>query len=188
VINSFRRCVIDITDVHHASDLFAWRTWLERHHAQSKAIWLVTDKRVPNISYLEAVEEALCFGWIDGIAKRIDPHCTAQRFTPRRANSHWTELNKERARRLIVLGRMTDAGCAVLPDLSLEAFRIAPDIQAALRADPQTWHHFQAFPDLYQRIRIGYIEEMRRNQPVFESRLRHFLERTRQNKQFGGIR
>lgn len=165
----------------------AWRDWLEQHHDDASEIWLVTDKRQSSLTYLEMVEEALCFGWIDGIAKRVDEHSTAQRFTPRRQKSHWTELNKERARRLIAQGRMTEAGQRTLPDLSLESFTIAPDIERALKSDPQTWQHFQAFPDLYRRVRIGYIEEMRRNPAVFDSRLRHFLKRTRDNQQFGGL-
>ena len=164
-----------------------WRDWLEQHHDQASEIWLVTDRHRSSPSYLESVEEALCYGWIDGIAKRVDAHSTAQRFTPRRSTSHWTELNKERARRLIAQGKMTEAGKQTLPDLSLEAFGIAPDIEDALKSDPQTWQHFQNFPALYQRVRIGYIEEMRRNPAVFDSRLRHFLKRTRDNQQFGGL-
>lgn len=140
------------------------------------------------MSYLEAVEEALCFGWIDGIAKRIDPTCVAQRFTPRRKRSHWTELNRVRARRLIGEGRMTEAGRAVLPDLTLKALRIAPDILTALQAEPETWAHFEALPETYKRIRIGYIEEMRRNPKVFQSRLQNFVTKTRHNKQFGVTR
>ncbi len=140
------------------------------------------------MAYLDAVEEALCFGWIDGIAKRLDEHRTAQRFTPRRTRSHWTELNKERARRLMGEGRMTDAGRAVLPDLSFSAFVIAPDILAALQADPVTWANFQAFPASYQRIRVGYVEEMRRRPEVFATRLSNLLKKTHANRQFGGTR
>jgi len=83
---------------------------------------------------------------------------------------------------------MTEAGRRALPDLSPEAFRVAPDILAALRADPETWTHYCAFPELYRRIRVGYIEEARRDPKVFRSRLEHFLTKTRQNKQFGGTR
>lgn len=178
---------MNITTTLQPSNRAAWRDWLEQHHDNASEIWLVTEKRQPSVSYLEMVEEALCFGWIDGIAKRVDAHSTAQRFTPRRKQSHWTELNKERARRLIAQGKMTEAGQRTLPNLEISAFSIAPDIERALKSDPQTWQHFQAFPSLYQRIRIGYIEEMRRNQPVFDARLRHFLKRTRDNQQFGGL-
>jgi uncharacterized protein YdeI (YjbR/CyaY-like superfamily) len=139
------------------------------------------------VPYLHAVEEALCFGWIDGIAKRLDAERLAQRFTPRRAKSHWTELNKERARRLIAAGLMTDAGRATLPDLSVESFRIADDILAVLQADPLVWEQFQRFPAFYQRIRIGAIEEARRQPAVFAQRLDTFLSKTRHGVMFGSL-
>jgi uncharacterized protein YdeI (YjbR/CyaY-like superfamily) len=181
---------VPITETFEAADRAAWRRWLTERHASAREIWLLLPKASSGLrplSYLDAVEEALCFGWIDGIAKTFDTQRTAQRFTPRRPNSHWTELNKERARRMIAAGLMTDAGHAVLPDLSPESFRIADDILAALQADPQTWTTFQRFPALYQRIRIGYIEEMRKQPAVFKQRLDHFLRKTRQNKMFGTI-
>jgi uncharacterized protein YdeI (YjbR/CyaY-like superfamily) len=168
----------------------AWRQWLAEHHAAVPAIWLIRFKAGagrPSVSYLDSVYEALCFGWIDGIAKGVDAERTAQRFTPRRRNSHWTELNKERARHLIAAGLMTDAGRAVLPDLDVEKFRIADDILAALKADPQVWEQFQQFPPLYQRVRIGYIEEMRKQPPIFAKRLDHFIAKTRRGQQFGGL-
>jgi uncharacterized protein YdeI (YjbR/CyaY-like superfamily) len=177
---------VEVTATYKATSRTAWRAWLEQHHSDTSEIWLVQEHGKTKLSYLESVEEALCFGWIDGIAKRLDAHRTAQRFTPRKPKSHWTELNKIRARRLIAAGHMTEAGRAVLPDLSPEAFQIAVDIEAALRSDPEIWQNFSAFPDDYKRIRIGYIEEQRRNKTVFDLRLRHFLNKTRQNKQFGG--
>lgn len=168
----------------------AWRAWLSEHHQTTSAIWLITYRPPairPSAPYLDAVEEALCFGWIDSIAKRLDTERSAQRFTPRRAKSHWTELNKERARRLIAAGLMTEAGRAVLPDLDIASFRIADDLLAALQADPETWAHFQQFPAVYQRIRISYIEEMRRQPDVFRQRLNHFLRKTRQGTMFGTL-
>jgi uncharacterized protein YdeI (YjbR/CyaY-like superfamily) len=141
--------------------------------------------RKRNIEYIDAVEEALCFGWIDGIEKKLDNYSSVQRFTPRRKNSNWTELNKERVRRLIALGRMTPAGMKVLPDLSLEAFRIPDDILTAIKDDPCAWEHFQDYPDLYKRVRIGYIEEMRKNAPEFAKRLSNFIRKTCENKLYG---
>jgi uncharacterized protein YdeI (YjbR/CyaY-like superfamily) len=179
---------MEITDTFYAPDRTAWRQWLAEHHATAREIWLISYARTtgkPSVLYLHAVEEALCFGWIDGIAKKMDTERTAQRFTPRRPRSHWTELNKERARRLIAAGQMTPAGQAVLPDLSLTAFQIADDLLAALQADPVVWENFQRFPPLYQRIRIGYIEEVRKQPTVFQSRLANFLNKTKQNKTFG---
>jgi uncharacterized protein YdeI (YjbR/CyaY-like superfamily) len=169
-------------------DRAAWRAWLAENHATATSIWLISygpRGALPSVPYLQAVEEALCFGWIDGIGKRMDAERTAQRFTPRRPRSHWTELNKERARRLIAAGLMTDAGRAVLPDLSVEAFRIPDDILAAIQADPAAWENFQRFPPLYQRIRVGYIEEVRRQPAVFQQRLQNFLEKTRRGVMYG---
>ncbi|PTA69412.1 YdeI/OmpD-associated family protein [Deinococcus arcticus] len=172
------------------ADRAAWRRWLQVQHASAAEIWLVTARqgRARAVPYLDAVEEALCFGWIDGLAKRLDEEWLAQRFTPRRPGSHWTELNKARARRLIEEGRMTDAGRAALPDLTLRPVELAPDLRAALEADPVVWRHYQALPEAYRRIRIGYIEEMRGRPAEFEKRLGHFVARTRQNKQFGVMR
>jgi uncharacterized protein YdeI (YjbR/CyaY-like superfamily) len=182
--------MVDITETFHAPDRAAWRAWLSDNHTTAKEIWLIAyDKEtgVPSVSYLDSVLEAICFGWIDGIAKRMDSERRAQRFTPRRPKGNWTELNKERARRLIEAGLMTDAGGATLPDLTIEAFTIAPDILAALQEDPQLWANFQAFPPLYQRIRVGNIEEQRKNPELFQKKLANFLSKTRDNKMYGGM-
>lgn len=179
---------VEITETLHAADRKHWRQWLEKNHDQAKEIWLVSygkESDKPSVGYLDAVLEALCFGWIDGIAKKMDAERSAQRFTPRRSKSHWTELNKDRARRLIADGLMTEAGKRVLPDLSEEAFKIPPDILKALKDDPQTWDNFQQFPASYQRIRVGFIDEMRKQPDVFQKRLANFLTKTRQNKMFG---
>jgi uncharacterized protein YdeI (YjbR/CyaY-like superfamily) len=181
---------MEITETFYAADRAEWRRWLMENHASAREIWLLyytKNSGKPSIPYLHAVEEALCFGWIDGIQKKMNPDCNAQRFTPRRPKGNWTELNKERARRLIASGQMTEAGLRVLPDLSIESFRIADDILEALKADPQVWENFQGFPPLYVRIRISYIEEMRKQPAEFQKRLTRFLEKTRQNKMFGGI-
>ena len=94
------------------------RKWLEENHQSKKEIWLVQYKKAakkPSINYVQAVEEALCFGWIDSTEKSIDTERYATRFSPRRSKSNWTETNKERARRMIADGKMTEAGLAALP-------------------------------------------------------------------------
>lgn len=95
-----------------------FRKWLIQNHKTRKEIWLVQYKkstRKPSINYVEAVEEAICFGWIDGFEKSMDVERYATRFSPRRPNSNWTNTNKDRARRMIAEGRMTPAGRASLP-------------------------------------------------------------------------
>ena len=95
-----------------------WREWLAQHHHDRKEIWLIYYKKSSGkvgISYEEAVEEALCFGWIDGAIKGINEATYAGRFTPRRPKSPWSASNRERVARLIREGRMTEAGMGVLP-------------------------------------------------------------------------
>ncbi len=177
---------MDITNTIKPINRTQWREWLNTHHQTLTEIWLLSDDRSeePTVAYLDAVEEAICFGWIDGIQKRFSTHELAQRFTPRKQRSNWTELNKERARRLIRLELMTETGSATLPDLNVE-FIVAEDILAALRAKPTTWANFTEFPNLYRRVRIGYIEEMRKNPLELDRRLQNFLNKTADNKMFG---
>jgi uncharacterized protein YdeI (YjbR/CyaY-like superfamily) len=95
-----------------------FRKWLIKNHQTKKEIWVIQYKKAtkkPSINYVDAVEEAICFGWIDGFEKGIDVERYATRFTPRRAKSNWTNTNKERARKMIAEGRMTKAGRATLP-------------------------------------------------------------------------
>ena len=95
-----------------------FRKWLIQNHQTKKEIWLIQYKKAtkkPSINYVEAVEEALCFGWIDGLEKGMDAERYALRFSPRRPKSNWTNTNKERARKMIAEGRMTQAGRAALP-------------------------------------------------------------------------
>ncbi len=180
---------IPVTETFYAADRAEWRAWLAEHHAAKTEIWLIGHWRTTkqtSISYLDAVEEALCFGWIDSTVKKFDAERSVQRFSPRRPKSNWTELNKHRVRRLIADGLMTEAGLAVLPDITLRPLALAPDILAALQADPQVWVNFQAFPDIYQRIRINAIEQSRADAEQFNTRLSKFIDKTRQNKLFGG--
>lgn len=94
------------------------RDWLQENHASAKECWVVMSRAknpVGVLPYLDVVEEALCFGWIDSTMKRLPDGRLAQRLSPRRKKSHWTELNKERCRRLIQEGKMTDTGLNVIP-------------------------------------------------------------------------
>ena len=109
---------MDIGETLYVTTPAEFRKWLEANHSSKREIWLVQYKKVtkkPSIKYIDAVEEAICFGWIDGFEKGLDAERYATRFTPRRPKSNWTEANKERARRLIAEGRMTEAGLASLP-------------------------------------------------------------------------
>jgi hypothetical protein len=176
----------------YVSNRKVWRGWLAKNHATKKEIWLVyprahTGKR--RIPYNDAVEEALCYGWIDGIIKRLDQNRTAQRWSPRRSSkSFLSETNKERVRRMVKAGLMTPAGLEKIQTRMDEQFVPASDILAALRRDRQTWKNFRAFPEWYQRIRVGWIDAARHRPEIFDQRLRYLLKMTAQNKRFGMIR
>ena len=95
-----------------------FRDWLTKNHQTKKEIWLIQYKkatRKPSLNYVEAVEEAICFGWIDGLEKSMDIERYALRFSPRRPKSNWTETNRERARKMIAEGKMTESGLATIP-------------------------------------------------------------------------
>jgi uncharacterized protein YdeI (YjbR/CyaY-like superfamily) len=168
----------------------AWRAWLAKNHAQKKEIWLIYFKKHsgrPRIPYNDAVEEALCYGWIDSIVMRVDDDRTAQRFSPRRPKSFVSETNKERVRRLIKAKKMTRVGLERIQTQLAQEFVAAKDILVALKKDATTWKNFQAFPESYRRIRVGWIDGARHRPEIFQQRLRYFLKMSAQNKKFGMV-
>ncbi|MFZ2455422.1 MAG: YdeI/OmpD-associated family protein [Candidatus Altiarchaeia archaeon] len=176
----------------YVTDRTDWRSWLEKNHGSEKEIWLVYYRKhtgKPRISYEDAVEEALAFGWIDSIQKGIDDERFAQRFTPRNDNSNWSEANKERARRLIREGRMTPFGMAKIAGM-LKDKGASPkkDILTALKKDKTVWDNYNKFPGTYKTVRIGWIEGARNRPEVFQKRLNYFLKMTGKNKMFGIVR
>ncbi len=177
---------MDITETVKPGNREAWREWLQANHQVSKEIWLLLDDReqLATVSYLDAVEEAICFGWIDGIQKRRNQFEKAQRFSPRKPKGNWTELNKARARRLIRLGLMTEAGLKTLPDLHA-SFTVPAYVKDALKQTPGAMKYFKTFPSLYVRVRVGYIDEMVKKPVELEKRLSNFVKRTAEGKQFG---
>lgn len=126
-----------------------FREWLIQNHNRETECWVVTkrgkEKPKDAIWYLDSVEEALCFGWIDTTNKKIDG-VTMQKFMPRAKKSPWTELNKERCRRLEKLGLMTTSGKDALPDMSDTGFIIDDDIVRAFEAVPPAWEYFRKCP------------------------------------------
>ncbi|ETT72961.1 hypothetical protein C173_12977 [Paenibacillus sp. FSL R7-277] len=163
------------------------RKWLLVNSTTEGCCWVeVSLKPLPGtILYLDAVEEALCFGWIDGVKKAAADSNLVQRLSPRSKRSSWTELNKERVRRLEKLGLMRDEGRRCLPDMDVGAFRIDPLIEQRLKEDEQVYRHFLAFPALYQRVRIDTIQSYIRQPELFQRRLDKFIENTRVNKMYG---
>lgn len=163
------------------------RKWLQEHSRTAKCCWVVVSMASASdkLLYLDAVEEALCVGWIDGVKKKISDTELAQRLSPRTKRSSWTELNKERVRRLDKLGLMTDQGRQVLPDMDYDSFQIDETIVRRLQEDEQVYHHFSSFPELYRRIRIDTIQSYKDQPEIFESRLEKFIASTRENKMYG---
>jgi uncharacterized protein YdeI (YjbR/CyaY-like superfamily) len=108
-----------VTDPLGCATAAEWRRWLERHHDTETGVWLLIAKKHatrPGPSLVEATEEALCFGWIDSAMRPVDEERYVLRYTPRRAKSNWSAVNKERAERLIREGRMTEAGLATIEE------------------------------------------------------------------------
>jgi uncharacterized protein YdeI (YjbR/CyaY-like superfamily) len=113
-----KKAIMQIGEMLYVTTRDELRKWFVKNHETKKEIWLIQYKkaaRKPSINYVEAVEEAICFGWIDNIEKSMDAERYATRFSPRKPKSNWTNTNKERARRMIAEGRMTESGRASLP-------------------------------------------------------------------------
>ena len=174
--------------VHRVAD---WRAWLRKHHKTSRDIWLVYYKKStgkPRISYNDAVDEALCFGWIDSTQKKLDDDRTAQRYSPRRPGSPTSEMNKARARGLVRERRMTPAGLAAIGSLTAQRLVVAPDIKAAFEKNAEAWKHFRRFPIAYRRIRIAFVEGARDRPAEFKRRLRNLVRMSAKNERFGMVR
>jgi uncharacterized protein YdeI (YjbR/CyaY-like superfamily) len=179
---------VKITKTFYAPNRKAWREWLRKHAKAEKEVWLIYYRKQSGkarIGYNDAVEEALCFGWIDSTVKTVDAERIAQRFSPRKPNSPYSQTNKERLRRLIGQGKVSKAALKKLGDVSTDGFKIPGDILRALKADRQAWENLQRYSQSYQRIRIAYIDSARKRPGEFEKRLKHFLEMTANDKQFG---
>ena len=173
-----------------------WRRWLSRNHRSAPEIWLVYYRKAsgkPRISYNAAVEEALCYGWIDSIVRKIDDESFAQRFSPRTSRSALSQMNRERIDKLIAQKKMTKAGLEVIahvydPAEKPKRFVIPADIREALKADAKTWRNFQRFPASYRRIRVAWVDGARSRPQEFRKRLRQLVKMTAQNKRFGYVK
>jgi uncharacterized protein YdeI (YjbR/CyaY-like superfamily) len=165
-----------------------WRKWLRENYKTKQEVWLVYYKKgsgTPRIEYNDAVEEALCFGWIDSIVRSLDEQRFAQRFSPRKPGSKYSPANKERLKDLLRKKKVIKEVRETLEDLSEEEFTIPEDILTEIRSNEQAWGNFQKFSDAYKRIRIGFIEGARKRPAEFRKRLAYFIRMTEQNKQFG---
>jgi len=176
-----------------------WRAWLKKNHNSQKEIWLIYYKKhtgKPRIPYDDAVEEALCFGWIDSTVKRIDEEKYAQKFTPRNEKSNWSELNKKRARKMIKAGRMDQAGLAKFKQAGNQKKEkskdappkkrlvVSPDLKKALSANKKALENFNNFAPSYRRLYIGWITAAKRPE-TREKRIKQTVKWSAENKKPG---
>ncbi len=162
-----------------------FRVWLAANSATESECWLVLKRGKPKddglFYYLDAVEEALCFGWIDSTLRAVDG-VSYQRFSPRKKNSPWSELNKERVRRLEKLGLMTDRGRSVLPDMN---FSMDKDVECALK-NAGVLDKLLEFPPLYVRVRTYNVAFFKtRDKVAYDKALTHLIEETNKGKTYG---
>jgi len=165
-----------------------WRNWLRKNYKTEKEIWLVfynKDSGKPRIPYDDAVEEALCFGWIDSIVKKTNKESHVQRFTPRNPKSSYSQLNKERLKRILKQKKVINSVRKTLGDLENEEFVFPKDILSEIKKNKEAWKNYQKFSEAYKRIRIAFIDDSRIRPDIFKVRLNYFIKMSAQNKQYG---
>ena len=166
-----------------------WREWLHENHNKTEEVWFVFPLRSSgesSISYNDAVEEALCFGWIDSTVGSLDDHHKIQRFTPRNPKSSYSQANKERLKWLADRGLIHASLMKSVSQVLNEEFVYPKDILEAVGSDAVVWEHFQRFSDTYKRIRIAYIDAARKRPDEFRRRLNSFIDKTRKGKMIAG--
>ena len=150
-----------------------WRAWLAKHHDSESEVWLIFPKRhtgQPSIAYEDAVDEALCFGWIDSLIKRLDDARYARKFTPRKPGSRWSTANRKRYARLRTSGRLMPAGLKLAPtDRSGDAPRpslskLPRYIRKALESHPAAWNYFESLAPSYRRMYIAWIDSAKQGE------------------------
>ena len=170
-----------------------WRKWLENNFETEKEIWLIFPNKSsgkPCLIYNDAVEEALCFGWIDSTVKSLDNEHKIQWFLQRKNKNYYSQSNKERLKWLWKNDLIHPKIRKDVESVVHEVFCFPPDIIERLKQEKTVWENFQRFSDTYRRLRIGYIEAARIRPEEFEKRLSNFIKKTRENKLvagYGGI-
>ena len=193
--------MVRITEKLYVTNRNDWRAWLEKNHDTKKEVWLIYYKKhtgKPRIPYDAAVEEALCFGWIDSTVKRINDEKYAQKFTPRNAKNKWSELNIKRTKKMIREGRMTKVGLAKCKEAlrsggkesktkpSKKKLVIPPDLKEALVKIRKAWENFNSFAPSYKKQYIGWVTSARKEE-TREKRINRVVEWAAQNKKPGMI-
>ena len=170
-----------------------WRNWLEKNFQKENEVWLVffkKDSGKKSMIYNDAVEEALCYGWIDSITKKYAGDSRVQRFSPRKSKNNYSQINIERLRWLLERRMVHPSIVAEVEPLVNKPFIYPSDIMNALRQNENVWKHFQTFSESYIRIRVAYIEQARERKEEFNKRLQNFISKTAQRKRimgYGGV-
>jgi len=179
---------MEIDKILYVTNRREWRAWLKKNYRVEKSVWLIyykKDSGKPRIPYNDAVEEAICFGWIDSTIKKIDEERFAQRFSRRNPKSSYSQANTERLLAMIAKGKVVKDVLETYGVPAEEKFKVPPDILKAIKTDKAAWKNFQTFSPGYIRIRIGFIERSRNHPDFFKKRLDYFIKMTAKNKQFG---
>lgn len=170
-----------------------WRQWLRDNFDTATEVWFVFPLKSSNekcVLYNDAVEEALCFDWIDSTIKPLDPLHRIQRFTPRNQKSTYSQANKERLKWLFDNKMIHPRFEERILNILSQPFIFPDDIISKLKEDETAWHNYLQFSESYKRIRIAYIESARSRPDEFVKRLNNFISKTKENKMiagFGGI-
>ena len=184
-----------ITETLYVKNREEWRNWLLNNFDSKPEIWLIYYKKhtsKPRIPYNDAVEEALCFGWIDSIIKRVDKKIYVQKYTPRKARSIWSDLNKKRAEKMIKTGLMTSAGLIKIGEAkkngrweeaytSKKKVEVPQDLKETLLANKEAINNFRNFAKSYQNMYINYIN-MAKKEETRIRRIRKVVEMAEKNQ------
>jgi len=175
------------------SDRGQWRDWLSHHFETEDEAWFVFPTVAScetGVSYNDAVEEALCFGWIDGRAGTLDETHQLRRFTPRRAGSTYSQPNIERLIWLDERGLIHPKIRPSVKEVINTPFVFPEDIIGAIKQNEEAWENYLSFTESYKRIRVAYIDAARRRHAEFEKRLSNFIKKTKEGKLivgYGGV-
>lgn len=167
-------------------DREGWRRWLEENHVREKEAWVIIQKArspYPGVTYEETLDEAMCFGWIDGKMRSLDENSFMLRFSPRRRNSVWSLSNVKRAKWLMETGRMFEAGYGAVEEAkrngrwdSAYTSRVSPqvpcDLEEAMKANGEAWVNFQRFSNSVKLMYVYWVEEAKKE----ETRIRRIME------------
>jgi uncharacterized protein YdeI (YjbR/CyaY-like superfamily) len=178
----------------HFKNRREWRNWLSKNNDKENEVWLVHYKKgsgIDSVALADAVEEALCFGWIDGKLQSIDKDRYVVRYSPRHPKSLWSKINKDRAERLIASGQMAPAGMSKIKEArgnglwdaantNRRSDKMPADLEAALKHDEDAWSNFHGFANSYRNTYIGWINDAK-TEATRKRRIARVVERSKQN-------